>query len=340
MKSSLFAFVACIFILVACGSDSSSNASSNGADTSADYDSILMGWLTVDEANHLITMDLDDDLDYTCVVDGDNYIWKQVSSHSEPASYKYEFRGDTLVLYSVYNYDGYVDRDGEMYIGGVAGNIYGSWVNCNRIYDSKDQVSRVFDDFSYMTEITDFSEGRFTRKIKYDKLDKFNDEKGDYMNSYFMLTLYQTLNGAFAVGIGSDLFYGSSSLQEYIQSQQINIKEQTKTSEVVEIKGKTYSINAEGTHYYPQTMGPFDGSLNRTGRVVVSDGEISCTLLYDDRFVDESMCNKEYKDHLRGQAEESNDNDGNEIQEVSNYYFSNTSEFCHCLSGMIAKQSN
>ena len=100
------------------------------------------------------TIVLGDDMTFTavskdqeelCVKEGFDYSWKTVDWGDDSIKFKYEFVGDTLVLYrsSRYYYDDedYGSSYGQMFVGGKAGSINGTWKSTLCSYNSKDGSS-------------------------------------------------------------------------------------------------------------------------------------------------------------------------------------------------------
>ena len=104
-----------MLLVSACGDDSSSNASGGISRKASLY---------VDESQQLLVMTLDKLTEDMCVVEGDNLTWKSMDIYVKPDSLHYEFHGDTLLLFSIYQ--GKPENYAQMLTGGSAGNIYGT----------------------------------------------------------------------------------------------------------------------------------------------------------------------------------------------------------------------
>ncbi len=115
MRNYLLTVAVSAFLITACGEDSTTN-SGNSISTA--------GSLYVDESRHLIVMtpyEMSRDL---CVLENNSLIWKTIKRTPDSDSSKYEFIGDTLVLYEIN--EGEPASYGVVFIGGTAGNIYGT----------------------------------------------------------------------------------------------------------------------------------------------------------------------------------------------------------------------
>jgi hypothetical protein len=136
----LFAVSAATFF--ACSDDSSSdNGVSGGTVTET-----TSGTIILNEENQTFTA-VSKDQEDLCVKEGFDYSWKTVDWGDDSIKFKYEFVGDTLVLYrGSYYYDdeeeyGYGSSYGQMYVGGSNGNLNGTWKSTLCSYNAKEGSS-------------------------------------------------------------------------------------------------------------------------------------------------------------------------------------------------------
>lgn len=136
----LFAVSAATFF--ACGDDSSSdNGVSGGTVTET-----TSGTIILNEENQTFTA-VSKDQEDLCVKEGFDFSWKTVDWGDDSIKFKYEFVGDTLVLYrGSYYYDdeeeyGYGSSYGQMYVGGSNGNLNGTWKSTLCSYNAKEGSS-------------------------------------------------------------------------------------------------------------------------------------------------------------------------------------------------------
>ena len=155
----LCAAVACTISLTSCGSDSGSNAPSDDTNSSSSktssssdgsnnsnsesrqkitYDSL---GLSIDEKSKILTISREGTDEEYCVAVDDGFKWKTIKSKPLNQKIKYEFIGDTLVLYEWFSSYEKFDQYGLMLVGGKGGNIYGTWTATPCLYDSEEKES-------------------------------------------------------------------------------------------------------------------------------------------------------------------------------------------------------
>ena len=133
----MFAVSAATFF--ACGDDSSSD-NGNGPSGSGTVTETQTGTIVLDEENQKFTA-VSKDQEELCVKEGFDYSWKTVDWGDDSVKFRYEFVGDTLVLYrsSYYDDDGY--SSGQMFVGGKGGSLNGTWKSTLCTYSTMDGTS-------------------------------------------------------------------------------------------------------------------------------------------------------------------------------------------------------
>lgn len=175
----LFAVSAATFF--ACSDDSSSdNGVSGGTVTET-----TSGTIILNEENQTFTA-VSKDQEDLCVKEGFDFSWKTVDWGDDSIKFKYEFVGDTLVLYrGSYYYDdeeeyGYGSSYGQMYVGGSNGNLNGTWKSTLCSYNAKEgsSCSKACKDVGGKLteeEIAKYYEDMYSN-MSFDEID---DETGD-----------------------------------------------------------------------------------------------------------------------------------------------------------------
>ena len=329
MKLSLFAATAAsALILAACGDDSSSNATSYSQS----------GTLYVDEAQQMIVLTSDPTSIDQCVVTESDLAWKSVPQPSNVNSYKYSFLGDTLVLLDVD--DGEVDNYGDLFVGGTAGNIYGTWTYLPCSYNSHTGEKICYEkEARYMTRTLKLSQGKATIDIDYHFDVYLSDiEAVGYMKSYFMRELYNTLSSRYHFdGDASDIFdvYDSEdyeSLTRSIENNNVQIIEETKTSQTFKIGEKTYTVTVNKADQSFEFN--YNAYTEEDVSIDVTDGVKTCNTYTIRKVMNESLCKVENREYFR-----INNDPDDDFAYVRYYKNSNDSEFDECVRS-IAVQSN
>ena len=121
-------------------------SSSSSRDADGTVTETISGTIVLDKENRTFTA-VSRDQEELCVKEGFDYSWKTVDWGDDSIKFKYEFVGDTLVLYrSGYYYDdeeeyGYGSSYGQMYVGGMGGSLNGTWKSTLCSYSSKEGSS-------------------------------------------------------------------------------------------------------------------------------------------------------------------------------------------------------
>lgn len=323
MKKTLIAVTASVFFAVACGDDSSSNASSE-TPASPEKVQTKTGRYQIDESQNLLI--LLPDTTYTCVISEENVAWGPSPRHSADTA-KYEFQGDSLILHAFRG--GRKSSLEEIFIGGKPGKFDGTWSRYCLTYYIGDEPEEpdCYDppQFSFT-----FSDGKLTQTSILDSVPEL-DENPDFMSSALMSELYHSIYMGAVIFDANKLFsINPSRVQSAIQSYEVNIKKSDKTSQVFEMKGKTFSINinkATETPYY-------NGYIIQTTKSVqmeLSDGTTTCKLDFSEKLVDKDLCNAENSKHLVVEKDILN----SEIKTATIYREENEIDFEICLATLL-----
>lgn len=332
MRYSLMAAAAASALLLgACGDDSSSGAGT--------VSNALTGQLYVDEAQKLIVMTADDIYIDQCVVKGEtDFVWESVKQPNDVDSSKYDFLGDTLVLYDID--EGTVDSYGDLFVGGSAGNIYGTWdvISCG--YDSRTGEKNCHEYNTYRKQSLEFSPGKVISSVEY-YFDRYlaDVEATGFMKSYFMREVYRVLNGgSYFDADASDIFnvYNEGD-EDYdyftriIESNHVQIVDESKTSQTFKIGEKTYTVSVKKSdasfefNYYAYT--------NEDASVDVTDGVKTCNAYTVRKIMDKNLCNAENAQFFKISHDEDD-----EYSYVRYYKNSNDAEFEECLKSIAVVQ--
>lgn len=313
------------------GTDSSQSGTQSGKDQSSAGDFTRTGTYTVDEANNLLMVAIDDPTEKACVAEGENLVWKSIPFYTPIDTSKYEFRGDTLI---VYDFDDGIVGEGQMFVGGTPGKLDGTWRLTDCEVDEETRETECYEGETRYREVTyTFSNGTISSTLK-PHLDLYVADRNNFTNSAFMVQLYSTLSGSDrGVYPSSVLENDSASNSTAIALNGVNIVEQTNTHEVFEMGGKTYEITIKKVAITPTTNGLFMGNGDLEIQLEVSDGTSVCNLNHVVRNVDESLCKDEYAGNIRidDDAEDSND-----VQYSLAYRYEKTTydEFEDCLGSL------
>lgn len=316
------------------GSDSSQSGTQSGTEKGKDQaagDFTRTGTYTVDEANNLLMVAIDDPMEKACVAEGENLVWKSIPFYTPIDTSKYEFRGDTLI---VYDFDDGMVGEGEMFVGGTPGKLDGTWRLTDCEVDRETRETECYEGETRYREITyTFSNGIISSTLKT-HLDLYVADRDDFTNSGLMAQLYNFLNDSDRGIYPNTIFENDpSSVKAAIATYNITIVEQTKSHEVFEMNGKNYEVTIKKVAMTPTTNGLFMGNGDLELQMEVSDGTSVCNLNHVVRNVDESLCKDEYAGNIRidDDAEDSND-----VQYSLAYRYEKTSydEFEDCLGSL------
>ena len=123
----------------------SQSSSSSGPDSTIIQ---MSGTISVDQENKTMVVAISNAED-VCVNENSTYAWKNVDFGVDSSFAKYLFVGDTLVIIDCdeIGKDGeprYCDEEGQMFVGGSAGSLNGTWKSVSCMYDTDDETSQCF----------------------------------------------------------------------------------------------------------------------------------------------------------------------------------------------------
>jgi len=327
MKKLITAAAAFSLSIVACGDDNSSSADN--------YSAAQSGTLVVDGTQQLIVMSVESRSEDQCVLQNGTWTWQSVKQRNIPDSAKYEFIGDTLVLYDISK--GEVDSYGEMYVGGKSGEIEGTWTYIFCEYDKTNEKKECYEEETrYVTRTFKFSEGSVSAKIDYHFDLYLSDvEKVGYMKSYFISELYDFLNGAYYFDAnGGDIFdTDEADFKESVLDNDVEILEESKSSQSFALGGKVYTVTVKDADASVGNYGFIDEDVN----IDVSDGSTTCNNYYVKKTVKQDLCKNENADNF-SVDENGTDGDGNVYAYAVRYMKNNNEEFKTCLKEIAARR--
>ena len=326
MKYTWLTAVAFVFLIAAC---SESNPSSADATPNDDPNS-RTGSLYVDESQHLLITTFTNVHGNRCDLENDNLIWKTITKNAIIDSFEYEFIGDTLVLYDIYK--GEPEDYGELYVGGSAGNIYGTWVYTGYTRSKKTGNQELSTDTRYVTRTYNYSPGKVTIQVEY-HMDLYvaDEQERGFMESSFMEELYSYLTSrsylkdVIYIMSNKDL---ASSIARSIEQNGVQIIESTKTNQTFKIGDKTYTVTVKKA----ETTLHYTGRTNREASVEVTDGTTTCSSYAIYKTVDANLCKTENLEYFT--VQNGGDDDSGRYFYVSNYKNTDHEQFLKCLSGI------
>ena len=326
MKKLLFAaLVAQTLLFTACSDDDSSDGISISASAS----------LIIDEANQRLVMVPDVYSEDGCVLENEVPVWKSVEHQQEADSFKYEFRGDTLLLYEID--DGYV-YDARMLVGGTAGNLYATWRYTSCRYDEEEGIRCSEKDAKYYELEFKFSEGRAIATAVY-YYDKYLADRGklSYMDSYFTFQLYRKLYNRLSDRMYIDYitYIDPEEVQEAIENYGVQVLEKDDNGGKFTIGGKTFTLRVNKVEESLVTT-EYDGTEALEINIEVSDGVTTCGADYLRTMPQEGMCKVENMDYLKFETEV--DGNGAEYRYAYRFRRENEVDFNNCLSEIAAGQ--
>lgn len=326
MKYALLTAMVSAFFIAACSEDNptSVNIISNDDPMSR------TGSLYVDESQQLLVETFNNVQGNRCDLENYNLIWKTIQKDVLTDSFHYEFIGDTLALYNIYD-EGISDY-GNLYVGGTAGNIYGTWVYTGFGRDKKTGELEHSTNTRYVTRTYIYAPGKVTVSVEY-HMDLYvaDEQARGYMESGFMAKLYGYLTSRSKL---DDVIYimdnneKASKVAESIEQNGVQIIEGSKTNQTFKIGDKTYTVNVKKA----ETTLHYTGHTNREAVVEVTDGTTTCSSYAIYKTVDENLCKTENLQYFSVYNE--NDDDGNNYFYVSSYKNTDHEQFLECLNGI------
>lgn len=323
----LFAAVACTISLTSCGSDSGSNAtddttisssSNNESRQKITYDTLA---LSIDKEAKVLNVSNDGAEEEYCVAEGNDFKWKTIKKKTYSGKIKYEFTGDTLVLYEWLQESKVYQQYGAMLVGGKGGNIYGTWTIIPCTYDSEEEETYCDEDEEEGLIQSSFtiSEDKFARKLA-----------GIYLNkslNYPTSNFRRLFNHYLSKGPGGDLPTANELFHESVYDDEnstfdgITIKELSASGETFISGGKTIIVNVLNFE---------DNFQNWKASVTISVDGKTCQNDYESYYdMTESLCDAKYSENYSLGTK--TDKDGNEFKYVSQFRKNNHKEFLECL---------
>jgi hypothetical protein len=326
---SLALFLCAGAALSACGDDSSSSASDEPT-TSTETSS-----LEVDEKNSILTWTSDNAKDL-CVLEGETFSWKTVSLGTTTESAKYEFRGDTLVLYPLEINGGKQETYGHMYVGGEAGKVYGTWKDIFCDFDPQEKATYCAQGSAFAVRTLTLSKGKRTVETEYDFEGYSASKNENLILSELTADLFRALKGTAELYIPGAFVDDSARVKSLIQEYKISTTSQTKTSVSFKMDGKEFSLKYAEAEETLANDG--SGRLNRVVKLELSSGKTVCSLDFERTFMEEGLCKTENKDFL--DTEKEIDGNGNAVNYAKAYLANNQDVFEKCVSSIATATSN
>jgi len=332
MKYTWLTAVAAVFFIAAC---SESNPSSADVTPNDDPNS-RTGSLYVDESQQLLVSTFTNVHGNRCDFENNNLIWKTIQIDFITDSLHYEFIGDTLALYDIYN--GEIDDYGDLYVGGTAGNIYGTWVYTGFELSKKTGEKERTTDTRYVTRTYSYSPGKVTISVAY-HMDLYvaDEQARGYMESDFMEELYSYLTNRSRLEDVINIMDNKNQANDVassIERNGVQIIESTKTNQTFKIGDKTYTVTVKKA----ETTLHYSGRTNREAIVEVSDGTTTCSSYAIYKTADENLCKTENLQYFTVYNDE--DDNGNKYFYVSRYKNTDHEQFLECLSSIALPTTN
>ena len=332
MKYTWLTAVAFVFLIAACSDSNPSSANS----VSNDDPLSRTGILYVDESQHLLVTTFNNVHGNRCDLENENLIWKTLTKDVVTDSFDYEFIGDTLVLYDYY--EGGIEEYGDLYVGGTAGNIYGTWVYTGSERSRKTGEEEHSTNTRYVTRTYTYAPGKVTISVEY-HMDLYvaDEQERGYMESSFMVELYGYLarqshmDDVINIMDNEDL---ASSIARSIEQNGVQIIEGTKTNQTFKIGDKTYTVTVKKA----ETTLHYSGRTNRDAIVEVSDGTTTCSSYAIYKTVDANLCKTENLEYFT--VQNGGDDDSGRYFYVSRYKNTDHEKFQECLSSIALPITN
>ena len=320
------------------GLSSSRSLSSSSSEHLENDNEIRKGTISIDENEKMFEMFFQKEV---CVNENAGYVWetKELNNYRK---YKYDFIGDTLVLYSCNDSD--CDRYGYMLVGGSAGDLNGTWnaalcdydseekkTSCQRVCDEDfineqtpvDKSGCAAENAIYYVTIT-ISGTSFTYRdsddyIEYDVFD-------DYMNSEFMSELYGNLEQGYAdaPSINYLVHEDYEGVEKRKRQAEIDVLEQTKNSVVFKYGNQEISVNVEEVLRTKK--------MSRTSMTIKSS-TANCSYWGESGVVTKNTCKAEYGEFFTKQH--TTDMRGSKVVLAIDYSKSNKDEFQDCVESLM-----
>ena len=313
--TSLCGAVAAAFALTACGSDSGSDAGN-----SETYKA------TIDEQAQTITVT--NPGEKMCVITEENVSWQNMKEGPETNLTKYQFVGDTLVLFNYDDEDLEYNNHGDMYVGGKAGNIYGTWTMIPCEYKASSQSTSCDDD--YEDDGSSFQLTISSGSVRSQYTPSQNNKEVDYSKSYYRYELYNNLYSSLSyLPSLSELFYNMEMDESITTIPGITSTNLSAKGETITFGDVTVVVNVKSAERTDDGMeAAVDITIN--GKTCTNEAEKTYEM-------SSSLCkvgNMEYFD-----IEDGTDANGNKFYYVEGYSKDNSEEFQECIQSAIPKNT-
>ena len=306
--------------LSACGDDSSSSADDEPVKVTETSS------LEVDENNNTLAWTSANSKDL-CILRNGNFSWKTVSLGATTQSAKYEFRGDTLVLYPLAFDNGKQESYGHMYIGGETGKVYGTWTDIFCDFDPQEKKTYCSKGETFAVRTLTLSKGTLTTNTEYD-FERYRASKSDNLIlSELTADILRALKGTAEFYIPGVFVNDSARVKSLIQEYNISTTSQTKTSIGFKMDGKDFSLRYTQAEETLAKDG--SGRLNRVVKLTLSSGKTVCKLDFERTFMEKELCKAENKDFL--DTEKEIDDNGNNVEHAVAYLVNNQADFEECV---------
>ena len=323
------------------------------------------GRVVIDESKSIIKPYIEKSVE-GCFMNGLDVSWKTVDFGIDQSSFKYEFVGDTLVLYRGTAFSEY----GTMYVGGSGGNLNGTWQSTLCYFDHYEEETtcyklcsevkaKLLKTYGVSSEVEldeedleDFNEEYYekrgscidedeitdvTIKISGDDIsiiEKYRETEDenftDYMNSEYIAELYEAIyqGSRYAPSIFGITDEDSADVKKYRGKADIEEKSRTKTSLTFVVDEETEVSVAVSKLKVDMDRGK--GEINMT----VSSGKRTCELDYMSGRVNRGDCNGDnlgvFDEPTKIEAE-----DGTVYKQVSYMEDSNRDDFDACVGNIL-----
>ena len=339
--SLVVAIVASVTLMTACGSDNSSGVDdSSGVNNTEREEKVervervfvgepvtfsTPGTYTVNKKKQLIVMTKDADKQDVCNFEDGKYSWEPSKKVAVPDTFKYEFFGDTLVFFEVF--DGEPCDYGAIFVGGKEGEIEGLWTNTYCEYTTDSEETKCFDG-EYKKVSLEFSNGKYTKKVERYFDDYLKDvEKMSLVDNY-VNSVYEALVGWYPGMYLPDIFdpysYNNGYADSTIKKYGIKVLESTDSSQTFTVREKTYTFKINQAELSLSTTNYILMEIN----VEVTDGETTCVGDYHSREVGKDQCSAKYEDDYMTDYDPT---DGGHTIKDRNLYVLLGDDFDECL---------
>ena len=298
--------------------------SSSSTEKTVEENASLTYNTTIDENAQTLTIERPEGANMKCVISGSNVQWKSVPTGTDTQKMKYSFVGDTLILLNWSEEYKQYSEYAVMYVGGKAGNIYGTWEMSPCEYEVSTATTECYEeDFGYNYQI-EISKNSITAKpIKHAV--EIDYAKTSYRNS-LVRYLDDGLNYYPSI---YELFIDADEIETDFEM--IKTVKQTATSEIFTIGETTVTVDVK----------QFDKSYNgRTATIEITTDEnvMSCIGTYEEAYeVTKEYCKASNLDYFN--IEDGTDNAGKSFSYAEYYEKENNREFSNCLMSMFNKYS-